>query len=322
MLSSIGALKDDAGLFVFTAPSWRHDLSTPNDLAEEAGRFLGYDNIPYRMAPMSAKAARLTPLETESRRVRTRLVALGLCEAYNYDLLSEKSLVACRLTADGQPRVANPLSEDWAVLRPSLLPGLLKNAQHNLGRGADAVRFFELGKTYAQRTQEVDETWRIAGVLLGPVLDARWQTARAPRASFYDAKAVVEDLLDKAGTLTWAPLSEPAAGKSASDALFHPTNSLRALLNGTPVATVGWLHPRVARGYDLEREGAVVFDADLERLAGRTSAAARYAEFSTLPVSRRDLALVLDKTTPYSRVETVARACLIEELQDILLFDV
>ncbi|MEK7233450.1 MAG: phenylalanine--tRNA ligase subunit beta [Elusimicrobiota bacterium] len=321
-LSSIGALKDDAAGFAFTAPSWRRDLYTANDLAEEAGRFLGYENIPYRMAPMSAKTARLTPVEAASRRVRTRLAALGLCEAYNYDLLSEKSLAACRLSADGQPRVANPLSEDWAVLRSSLLPGLLKNAQYNLDRGADAVRFFELGKSYAMRVKEVDEVWRVAGLLLGPVLDARWQAARTPRASFYDGKAIIEDLFKKTGTIAWAKLSERAAGGTASDPLFHPTNSLRAVINDAPVATVGWLHPRVARAYDLEREGAIIFDADLDWLAGRETEAARFMEFSALPVSRRDLALVLDKSTDYERVPAVVRACHIEELQDILLFDV
>ncbi len=321
-LGSIGLINDNGVEFSFSAPSWRHDLYTANDLAEETGRFLGYDNIPYRMAPMSAKTARLTPVETESRRVRTRLAALGLWEAYNYDLVSEKALAACRLTADGQPRVASPLSEDWAVMRSSLLPGLLKNAQYNLSRGADAVRFFEVGKSYAIRGKEVDETWRVAGIQLGPVLDARWQATRAPRASFYDGKAIVEDLLEGAGALVWAKLSESGAGKTASDPVFHPTNTLRATINGTPVATVGWLHPRVARAYDLEREDAIVFDVDLSWLAERETAAERFKEFSSLPVSRRDLALVLDKKTPFARVEAVVRACKVEELQDVLLFDV
>lgn len=321
-LGAIGVINGNGVEFMYTAPSWRHDLLTANDLAEEVGRFLGYDNIPYRMAPMAARTARLTPVETESRRVRTRLAALGLWEAYNYDLVSEKTLLACRLTAEGQPRVAQPLSEDWAVMRSSLLPGLLKNAQHNLSRGADAVRFFEVGKSYAIRGKEVDETWRVAGILLGPVLDARWQTARAPRASFYDGKAVVEDLLEGAGAIAWAKLSEPAAGKTPSDPLFHPTNSLRASINGTPVATVGWLHPRVARAHDLEREGAVIFDANLDWLAGRETAQQRFEDFSALPHSRRDLALVLDKSVPYARLEAVIRDCRVPELQSVLLFDV
>jgi len=321
-LRSIGDVNGNGVEFTYTAPSWRHDLLTANDLAEEVGRFLGYDNIPYRMAPMAARAARLTPVETESRRVRTRSAALGLWEAYNYDLVSEKTLLACRLTAEGQPRVAEPLSEDWAVMRSSLLPGLLKNAQHNLSRGADAVRFFEVGKSYAIRGKEVDETWRVAGILLGPVLDARWQTARAPRASFYDGKAVVEDLLEGAGPIAWAKLSEPAAGKTPSDPLFHPTNTLRATINGTPVATVGWLHPRVARAHDLEREGAVIFDANLDWLAGREPAQQRFEDFSALPHSRRDLALVLDKSVPYARLEAVIRDCRVPDLQSVLLFDV
>ena len=184
------------------------------------------------------------------------------------------------------------------------------------------MRFFELGKSYAIRGKEVDEVWRVAGIILGPMLDARWQAARAPRASFYDGKAIVEDLLEGAGPIAWAKLSEPGAGKTASDPLFHPTNSLRALINGAPVATIGWLHPRVARAHDLEREGSIVFDADLDWLAGREIAPPRFEDFSALPVSRRDLALVLDKSVPYARLQTVIRDCLVPELQDTLLFDV
>jgi phenylalanyl-tRNA synthetase beta chain len=326
---TLGALKriaaeltGDAASFTLKSPSWRRDLATAFDLAEEAGRFLGYDRIPYRLAPLSAGAATLTPVETASRRARRRLTALGLTEAYNYDLLSEKTLAAARMSAEGLPRITNPLSEDWAVLRPSLLPGLLKNAQYNLSRGADAARFFELGKAYSAANGEVSEQWRAAGIQLGPVLDSRWQSARAPRAGFADAKAAVEDLLAGAGALTWAKPGDAAAGRWVCDPVFHPSNVLRAMIDGAPLATVGWLHPRVARAFDLEGEGVVLFELNLEKLAARPAPTTRFAEFSPLPSSRRDLALVLDKAVEYGAVEAAVRACAIPELQDVLLFDV
>ncbi len=312
----------DGDALTFRAPTWRRDLATANDLAEEVGRFLGYDRIPYRLSPLSPRAATLTPVETASRRARARLAALGLSEVYNYDLLSEKALAAARLSAEGLPRVDNPLSEDWAVLRPSLLPGLLKNAQYNLSRGADAARLFELGKAYGKKDGAATESWRVAGLMLGPVLDARWQPARAARAGFADAKAAVEELVAEGGALTWAKPGEDAAGRWVCDPLFHPANALRALVDGAPVATVGWLHPRVARAFDLEREGAVIFEANLERLAERPAARARFREFSRFPVSRRDLAFVLERTRAYAEVEAAARGCKIAELQDVLLFDV
>jgi phenylalanyl-tRNA synthetase beta chain len=321
-LRRVSRLNGDAASFSFLVPLTRHDLATTNDLAEEVGRFLGYDKIPYRLSPLTPRAATLTPVEAASRRVRARLTALGLSEAYNYDLLSEKTLAAARLSAEGLPRIDNPLSEDWAVLRPTLLPGLLRSAQHNLSRGADAVRLFELGKAYGRKDGAASEGWRVAGLMLGPVLDARWQPARAPRAGFADAKAAVEELVSGAGALTWAKPGEGAAGRWVCDPLFHPANALRALVDGAPVATVGWLHPRVARAFDLEREGAVLFEANLERLAARPAAPARFQEFSPLPVSRRDLAIVLDKAKAYAEVEAAVRGCKIAELQDLLLFDV
>jgi phenylalanyl-tRNA synthetase beta chain len=203
-----------------------------------------------------------------------------------------------------------------------MLPGLLKNAQHNLSRGADAVRLFELGKAYSQKEGAVAEQWRAAGLLLGPVLDARWQSSRAPRAGFPDAKAAVEELLSGLGAVTWAKPGEGPAGRWVCDPLFHPSNSLRALLDGQPVATVGWLHPRTARAFDLEREGAVLFEANLEKIAARPASRTKFQEFSPLPVSRRDLALVVDKALPYGSVEMTVRACAIAELQDVGLFDV
>ncbi|NNN04742.1 MAG: phenylalanine--tRNA ligase subunit beta [Elusimicrobia bacterium] len=323
VLRAIAAeFKADGDSLIFRAPSWRRDLATANDLAEEIGRFLGYDRIPYRLGALAPRAATLTPVEKTSRRVRARLAALGYAEAYNYDMLSEKTLAAARLSAEGLPRVAKPLSEDWAVMRPTLLPGLLKSAAHNVSRGADAVRFFEIGKAYSQKDGTLAEGWRVAGLLLGPVLDARWQAARAPRAGFADAKAAVEELLAAAGALTWAKPGEGAAGRWVCDPLFHPANALRALCDGAPVASVGWLHPRAARAFDLEREGAVLFEVNLDRLAARPAAAARFQDFSRLPVSRRDLALVLDKARAYAEVEAAVRGCKIAELQDILLFDV
>lgn len=314
-------LSGDASGFAFVPPSWRHDLATPNDLAEEAARLLGYDKIPARLPRRAATVMGMTPVARTSRLLRARARALGLSEAYNYDLLSEKALAAARLPSDALPRVSNPLSEDWAVLRPSLLPGLLKNARYNLARGADAVRLFELGKTYATGASGVREGWRAAAVLLGPVLDARWQPARAPRAGFHDAKAVVEEWL--AGEeIHWVPLADPPAGRTPSDPLFHPVNAARAVVGDTPVATAGWLHPRVARAHDLEREGAVLTDLDLEWLAGRTRPRPRLKPIPSQPVSRRDLALVVDKALAYEHVLRTIRGARVAELRDALLFDV
>jgi phenylalanyl-tRNA synthetase beta chain len=244
-------------------------------------------------------------------------VALGLWEAYNYDLLSEKVLSACRLSADQLPRINNPLSEDWAVLRPSLIPGLLKSAQYNLSRGAEAVRFFEIGKVYSMNGTSPVERWMVSGLILGPVLDERWQSARSPRAGFPDAKAVVEDLLSRENKIDWVKL-----GDQPTSALFHPLNATIAMVSGHPVATVGWLHPRVARAFDLEKENAVIFEADLDWLATRPLGRVQFKAFSAYPISRRDLALVVDKATAYAQIESSVRNCAIAELQDLRLFDV
>lgn len=309
-----------AQTFEFTAPTWRRDLSTASDLAEEVARLVGYDKIPVKLSPLTPKPAVLAPVEAAARRARLRLSAAGLCEAYNYDFLSEKTFSTCRLTDEDVVRINNPLSEDWACLRTTLLPGLLKNAQHNASRGTDAARLFEIGKAYKQRSSVVVEKVKAAGILFGPVLDSRWQTARAPKAGVFDGKAILSSLF--ADSVDWLTFDDPSAGQMPHDPMFHPTQCLRVVIDGRASGTLGLLHPRVAKAYDLERENAVIFEVDIEGLSRAARAGEKILEISSQPASRRDIAIVVGKKVKYAAIETTIRALKIAELKEISLFDV
>jgi phenylalanyl-tRNA synthetase beta chain len=305
----------------FTPPTHRGDLETVWDLAEETARLLGYDNVPSVAAPISPRPAKLTPYESLAERCRSRLAALGLLEAYNYDFVSEKALKQAGLSPDSCAKLANPLSDDWTYLRPTLLLGLLANAATNLNRGASSVRLFELGTRYKPVKGHVAEKRHAAGLMLGPVSERFWQAARTPDAGFYDAKGLAEDLLSGLPGLAWTPLRQ-AKTQLEDDVFFHPGASLRVESPKGPLGTVGLLHPTIARAWGLDRQPVALFDFDLERLAKLESPRARFAPYSQFPVSRRDLSLLVDTGKPYAELEAAARQGAGAPLQSVELVDV
>ena len=308
----------------FTAPSYRRDLTTAWDLAEEVARLAGYENIPYRSAPMALAPSRALLSQTVADRTRQRLAGLGLSEAYNYDFISDKLAALARLQMR-LIRVKNPLSEEYANLRPTLLVGLLNNARLNLNSGAETIRLFELGKIYAPAcgigsSAGVTESAAVAGLLLGPAVK-HWTAPRGRALGFFDAKGVVGELLSGVPALQWLPLSDAAAGQTPSDALFHPRASLRLRHAKGVLGTVGMLHPTVARAWDLERSEACLFQIDLDLLAQMEGPKAQFAPFSVFPRSSRDLSFLVEAGLRYGQVLETIQACGGSELRDVELVD-
>jgi phenylalanyl-tRNA synthetase beta chain len=319
-LGRIGAAIEKQGETIsFTAPSYRRDLATAWDLAEEVARLAGYENIPYRYAPMALAPSRDLPAQTVADRTRRRLAGLGLCEAYNYDFISDQRAALARLKLP-LIRVKNPLSEEYANLRPTLLVGLLNNARLNLNRGAETIRLFELGKIYSLAGDKVEESTHIAGLLLGPAAK-HWTDPRGRRLDFFAAKGVVEELLAGVPGLDWLPLSDAAAGQTPSDSLFHPRASLRLRHAQGALGTVGMLHPAVARAWDLECEAACLFQIDLDVLAQVEGPQARFAPFSVFPQSSRDLSFLVEAGLRYGQALETIRACGGAELREVELVD-
>jgi phenylalanyl-tRNA synthetase beta chain len=316
-LRSLGGKLDKQGDTIsLAAPSWRRDLTTAWDLAEEVARLTGYDNIPYRTPSMAAEPTPPLPAQRIAERCRQRLCALGLTETFNYDFISDK--VAAQASLPGPfIRVKNPLSEDYANLRPTLLAGLLRVARVNLNNGAETLRLFELGASYQVKGQEVIETQQATGLLLGPA-QRHWQAPRGRKLDFYDAKGVVGGLLAAIPGLSWKPFAE---AKTPSDPLFHPRASLRLFGPKGPLACVGLLHPRAARAWDLEREDVSLFEVDLSALTALPAPQARFAAFGVFPGSNRDVSFLVDAKTPYAQVEAAAQAAKVGELRGLELVD-
>jgi len=232
-----------------TAPSWRRDVDGPADLVEEVIRIEGIDNVPstpLSRVPGVAKPT-ATPEQKIERKLRRNAAARGLNEAVTWSFVSEAEAAPF---GGGAWTLANPISEDMKVMRPSLLPGLLGAAERNLKRGATSVRLFELGRRYLADGERVT-----LGVLLAGAKTPRgWQGGKAQPFTAFDAKAEALALLEAAG----APVANLQVMGEAGD-VWHPGQSATLRLGPkTVLAAFGMVHPSVLKAFDLDGDVAAV----------------------------------------------------------------
>ena len=269
-----------------TPPTWRRDIDGTADLVEEVIRIEGIDNVPavpLDRAPGVAKPT-ATPEQKLDRRVRRAAAARGLDEAVTWSFLGE---MEAAVFGGGAWTLANPISEDLKVMRPSLLPGLLSAAAHNVKRGAGSVRLFEIGRRYLADAERPT----LGLVLAGDRRPRGWREGKAAAFDAFDAKAEALALLAAAG----APVENLQVFGEAGEA-WHPGQSGTLRLGPkTVLAAFGMLHPRTARAFDLDGAVAAVelyLDAIPAKRGGNGFMRPAYAPPALQPV-RRDFAFLV-----------------------------
>ena len=289
---------DVAEDWTVTVPTWRPDVDGAPDIVEEVIRVHGLDAVPSTPLPRADGVAKptATAVQTLERRVRRAAASRGLHEAVTWSFLPEKEAAHF---ADGEETwaLANPISEDLKVMRPSLLPGLLSAAQRNLHRGATSVRLFEIGRRYLRGANGAsDEKLSLAVVLAGESVSRGWATGKARPFDAFDAKAEALALLAEAG----APVDNLQVMGEAGDQ-FHPGQSATLRLGPKQVlARFGMLHPATARAFDLDGPVAVV-ELFLDRIPPRKGpgqfARPHFAP-PALQAVTRDFAFLVDAAVP------------------------
>ena len=239
-----------------TVPSWRRDIDGAADLVEEVVRIYGLDKVPSTPLPRADGVANptATPMQKIERKLRRTAAARGLNEAINWSFLPEKDAAAF---GGGEWTLANPISEDMKVMRPTLLAGLLSAAQRNIDRGASTVRLFELGRRYFKAADgSSDERLTLGLVMVGDKTPRGWSNGKAAKFDAYDAKAEVLALLAAAGVATDG-LMVMGHNDSGQGTHYHPGQSATLRMGPKIVlASFGALHPIIAKAFDLD--GAVI----------------------------------------------------------------
>lgn len=292
--------------WIVVAPSWRFDIEIEEDLIEEVARIHGYDQIPTVAPRGEIQVESVSEARLPLNRLRERLVARGYSEAITFAFLGEAELERWGMR-DAALALANPLSNDLAVMRTSLLPGLAAALVRNQYRQQARIRLFEVGRSYRASVNGPIETELLSMIVSGDARPEQWgEPARA--VDFHDLKGDVEALTGGVGR--WV-----AGGPDC----LHPGRRAQLLVGERVAGFIGALHPELARQLDLTGE---VLVAELQLDAVRERSMPRPAELSRFPSVRRDLALVLAEDVDYASLQHCVTAAAGDLLRELRLFDV
>jgi phenylalanyl-tRNA synthetase beta chain len=303
-------------------PSFRVDIARPEDLMEEVARRAGYDRIPVtypQLPPVTRPASRVWTLRQS---MRTLMTGLGFAEIITYSFVHADSCRRLCLPAEDrrcrQLPILNPLSEDQAVMRTSLIPGLLATMQYNLSRQSRNLKLFEAGKIFIARAGDVqpEEVEMLAGLWTGDRTEPEWHT-RPEACDFFDLKGAVESLLEGLH-VTGAQFTQLPDDQCT---ITRPGNSARILLEGEQAGIVGEVHPRVLAAYDL-RQKAFIFEMEVSRLIPHIPETSRSLALPRYPSVSRDATLILAKEIETGALLTCIRQMDEPLVEEVRLFDV
>ncbi len=276
----------------FKVPSWRVDVDQEEDLVEEVARHTGYEKIGSELPP-SSMSGEYQPTEMQQRSLRRALNAFGFDEAINLSFIQQESrfdlIPSLAGHEDNQPQLANPIIEDAAWMRSTLLPGLLTSVRHNLNHGIRDVRLFEIGRIFStlKAGELPEESLALGIVATGGALEEN--KAQAERElDFFDLKGALEAAVDwmNVSPLTFTPTSARhlRAGQSA----------LISSSDGRSLGTIGRLAETVATSYKF-RQPVYVLELDLGALLSSPGKVIQYSPLPRYPSVIRDISLLVDR---------------------------
>lgn len=303
LLGSIGMAVEGTDPLTVTVPGYRPDIERPIDLIEEIARLHGYDQF-----DATVPTGRGGGWSVEQRRARTlrqTLVGLGLSQATHLSFMGTDDLDALGYGIDHDARrvviVKNPLREEEAVLRTTLLPGLLRSARYNLSHGADSIALFETGKVFFDRPDSSDvripdQPDRLGFVVVGHHGTSGIESSGRP-VDVYTATAIWRSLARALGVDIELRADAPPG--------LHPGRAATVVVAGEPIGSVGELHPAAAEHYELGGRVAVG-EIDLAPiLRGRPAPALMTP--STFPPVEFDLAFACERTLEAAALVAVTR---------------
>lgn len=299
-------------MLLITPPTYRTDLTRPEDLYEEVIRMYGFENIEAVMPVEDIESGLKDSKISVADNLKEILKEIGLHEVINYTFIPREALDILKIK-DKVIEISNPLSEDMVIVRPTLMYSLLANIRDNFNRNQFDLRFFEVSKVFTTAEELANEDLRICVAIAGKPERTLWNPK--PKAyDFYTMKGYVEKLLEYMGINRYKL-------ERSSNENFHPGRSADIKIGNDVIGTFGEVHPDVLEAMDIKRERAYVADIDLARAEKYIKSAVKYERIVKYPEVTRDLAIVMDKDILVGNmVEDLKRVSpLIEKIE---IFDV
>jgi phenylalanyl-tRNA synthetase beta chain len=280
------------GRMSFNVPSWRIDVEQEEDLVEEVARHTGYDKIGSELPP-SSSSGEYQPSEMKQRSLRRALNAFGFDEAINFSFIQQDArfeLIPSLMGHENdQPQLANPIIEDAAWMRSTLLPGLLNAVRHNLNHGIRDVRLFEIGRIFSifKAGELPQETLALGIVATGGALEEdRAQSER--ELDFFDLKGALEAAVD------WMNLSPLTFAQASAQHLRVGQSAQIKSGDGTSIGTIGRLNESIAASYKF-RQPVYVLELDLSALLSGPAKLIQYSPLPRYPSVTRDISLLVNR---------------------------
>ncbi len=310
----------DEDILIVTPSSFRGDLEREIDLIEEIARMDGYEKIPLSLPkgpPSPEERSREFFLE---RKAVELLLQHGYYEVITYSFTSPTSWDFIGLNPDDPRRkylrILNPLTEDFSVLRTSLIPGLMETARYNVTRKNSNLKIFELKKVFFPQEGErlPKEVKYLAGLAMGADQDPHWAFSPRP-IDFYDVKGCVEDLLEA------LQIEEIKFSRAEDIPYLHPGKASRVLCGKEVLGVLGEVHPQVLGYYEIHGK-AYLFEIDFEQMVKWAGEGKRFQPLPKFPVVYRDLSLVVDDDLEVDKVAEAIWNFHQPFIDEVNLFDV
>ncbi|RFF28000.1 MULTISPECIES: phenylalanine--tRNA ligase subunit beta [unclassified Wenzhouxiangella] len=296
--------------FKVVAPTARRDIEIEADLIEEVARIYGYDRLPTRHPGGEIVVKAPPETRTSERALRQQLAARGFQEVIAWSFVSQAELDALSM-GEGAQALANPLSREMAVLRTSLLPGLLNVAGRNLRRQIPSFRLFETGHCFRNGPEVFEESWRLGLLMTGDIRPQHF-SGKSRATDYFDLKGEVEHLL------AFNAVEGKVRFQRADLSWLHPGQAARLLIDDKPAGWLGQLHPALADELELDQ---AIYVAEFD---GRSITARRLPEHrdsGRFPAVRRDIAFVVSDEHPASNLIDAVRESAGGLLEDCVIFD-
>ena len=308
-------IKERKGNFIVDIPSYRPDIEIEVDLIEEVARLHGYDKIEPGLPGGETTPGGLTPFQKFRDEIKN-IMSPYLNEVINYSFINEECFQRLLLPQGSNlrnvVRIANPLSEEQAVMRTLLLPGLLHNISTNLARKNENLGFYEMGAVFCPAAKGLPVEKTKLGAIVCGHSDINWTQHRVEMDFFY-LKGVVENLL-------WHLGLEDCEFVVAKDPSYHPGRSAILKYYGDELGIIGELHPVVLRNYDIKQR-CCAFELDVEKLFAHRRRRLTVDKIARYPAVERDIAVVLAHEISAAAVIKAIKDAETELLKDVVVFD-
>lgn len=323
IITSVGfdVTKDENDEITVKVPSWRNDVTCMADISEEIARLHGFDKIkstlPNGVSMQGTQSAKQTFID----KVKSSLSSQGLYETISFALTNEETFNKLNIPQDSPLRKAvpimNPLSDEYPLVRTTLLSSIFDNLARNLARKNDDVALFEVGSVFFPKalpvTELPDEVVKIAGAITGRRNAQGWNQTN-DMVDFYDAKGIIEELLANLRVTRYTV-------EAGTHYAMHPGKTALFKKGRDVIATVGEVHPAVLSAYGITKP-VYIFELDATTVMKYMAKDLKYKALPKYPATSRDLAMLVDVDVNAADIEKAMTKAAGQNLTQITLFDV